>query len=395
MHFDIATLFSLLVIQSLALALLLPALMGWRSASAGARHAQLGMALHGAGWLALLLASLLWQRALSTLAMGLISAALSALWLAMNDWLGARRGRRLMLALPLLVALGYLAAYDSYALRVGSSNAVFGLQLLMICAVLSQPPKTLEPELARPSRRWRGLLLACLLLLAVLTFWRGALAAFATASYPDFYTPHPINTLAAVLSNVAITLSLAAILVAWRGEAEGAFLRLAQTDVLTGLNNRRAFASRAVDMLSMARRYQEPLALMMLDLDGFKAINDGQGHEVGDRALQLFARCLREQMRLGDLAGRVGGEEFAVLMARCDAQGPQALDQRLRDALAVAAPRELGFALDFSAGWARLRHGDRHVDDLMRRADAALYEAKRAGRGRLLAEPGLEAAGPA
>lgn len=395
MHFDIATLFSLLVIQALALALVLPALMGWRSASVGARHAQLGMALHGVGWLALLLGPLLWQRALSTLAIGLISASLSALWLAMNDWLGARRGRRLMLALPPLVALGYLSAYDSYALRVGGSNGVFGLQLLMICVTLARPAQALEPELVRPSRRWRGLLLACLLLLAVLTFWRGALAAFETASYPDFYTPHPINTLAAVLSNVAITLSLAAILVAWRGETEGAFLRLAQTDVLTGLNNRRAFTSRAVDMMSMARRYQEPLALMMLDLDDFKTINDEQGHEVGDRALQLFAHCLREQMRLGDLVGRVGGEEFAILMARCDAQGPQALDKRLRDALAVAAPRDLGFALDFSAGWARLRHGDRHVDDLMRRACAALYEAKRAGRGRLLAEPGLESQGPA
>lgn len=390
MHFDIATLFSLLVIQALALALVLPVLMGWRNASPGARHAQVGMGLQGAGWLALLLASVLWDRVLGSVAMGLISASLSALWLAMNDWLGSRRGRRLMLALPPAVALLYLLSFDSYVWRVGLSNLVFVLQLLMICVTLAQPPKALEPELARPSRRWRGLLLGCLLLLALLTLWRAWLAVFATASYPDFYTPHPVNVLAAVLSNVAVTLSLAAVLVAWRGETEGAFLRLAQTDVLTGLNNRRAFSARAVDMISMARRYQEPLALMMLDIDFFKAVNDSHGHEVGDKALQLFARCLREQQRLGDLVGRVGGEEFAVLMARCDAQGPQALDKRMRDALALMAPKELGFALDFSAGWARLRHGDRNIVDLMHRADAALYEAKRAGRGRLLAEPGLE-----
>ncbi|HEX2012692.1 MAG TPA: GGDEF domain-containing protein, partial [Roseateles sp.] len=123
---------------------------------------------------------------------------------------------------------------------------------------------------------------------------------------------------------------------------------------------------------------------------GFKAINDQRGHEVGDQALQLFSRCLRERMRLGDLVGRLGGEEFAVLMARTEAEGPQALDRRLREALAASAPQQLGFALDFSAGWARLRPGDRSIEDLMRRADAALYDAKRAGRGRLVAEPGAE-----
>jgi len=393
MQFDVATLFTLLVIQALALAVLLPVLMGWRGVSAGARHAQLGMGLQGLGWLALLLAASLWERWLATLAMGLISASLSALWLAMQDWLGRRRGRRLMLALPVAMPLAYLTVYDSYAWRVGGSNLVFGLQLLAICLSLALPARAIAPELAGPSRRWRGLLLACLLLLAVLTFWRGALAAFATASYPSFFAPHPVNVLAALLCNVAVTLSLAAVLVAWRGETEGAFLRLAQTDVLTGLPNRRAFLARSLDLLSMARRYREPLALMMLDLDQFKAINDGQGHEAGDRALQLFARCLREQMRLGDLVGRVGGEEFAVLLARSEAAGPQALDARLRAALAAAAPAELGFALDFSAGWAQLRQGDRHVEDLMRRADTALYEAKRGGRGRLVAEPGLPAPG--
>lgn len=391
MQFDIATLFSLLVIQALSLALLLPLLMGWRGISRGARCAQVGMALQGAGWAALLLAEGAAERGLSTLAMGLISASLSALWLAIDDWLGARRGRRLMLALPLAMPVAYLALYEHYAWRVGGSSAVFALQLLLVCLSLARPAKAIAPELAGASRRWRGLLLGCLLLLALLTCWRGALALLATASYPSLYSPHPVNVAAAVLSNVAVTLSLAAVLVAWRGETEGAYLRLAQTDGLTGLPNQRAFQARAVDMLSMARRYREPLALMMLDIDHFKSINDERGHEAGDRALQLFARCLREQMRLGDQIGRIGGEEFAVLMAHSEADGPRALDARLRAALAAAAPAELGFALDFSAGWAQLRQGDRHVEDLMRRADTALYEAKRGGRGRLVAEPGLPA----
>lgn len=115
------------------------------------------------------------------------------------------------------------------------------------------------------------------------------------------------------------------------------------------------------------------------------------GEAAGDQALALFASCLQQQMRLGDLVARVGGQEFAVLMARSDAQGPRAMDLRVRDALAARSPAELGFAINYSAGWAKLRHGDRNVEDLLRRADAALYEAKRSGKGCLVAEPGLEA----
>lgn len=390
MHFDIPTLFSLLALQSLVLALALPVLMGWRQLSPGGRHAQAAMTLHGLGWLLLVLAPDSGNRWIGALAMTAIAAALTALWLAIAQWLGPRRGRRLMLALPVLAALLYVLGFDSFSMRTSSTNLLFSVQLLLLCVALVQPAKGIEPELIRHSWRWRGLLLGCLAVMALLTGGRAALAAFHAASYPSFATPHPVNTLAVVLSQLAVPLTLAAMLAAWRGEAENAFQRLAQTDALTRLCNRRAFLSRSVDMLSMARRYKEPLALMMLDIDFFKAVNAQHGPEAGDRALALFARCLREQMRLGDLVGRVGGEEFAVLMARCDAQGPQALDKRLRDALAVSAPAELGFALDFSAGWARLRHGDRNVEDLMQRADTALYEAKRAGRGRLLAEPGLE-----
>ena len=79
-----------------------------------------------------------------------------------------------------------------------------------------------------------------------------------------------------------------------------------------------------------------------------------------------------------------------MLMARTDALGPQAFDKRLRAAVQQRAAVELGFEVDYSAGWAPLRRGDRNIGDLMRRAETALYEAKHAGRGQLFAEPGLE-----
>lgn len=390
MQLDIATLFSLLVIQALALALLLPLLMGWRAASQGARLAQLSMGLQGAGWLALLSAAVVAERWLGTLAMALISASLSALWLALGCWLGAARGRRLMLALPALIALAYALLYDSYALRVGVSNAGFGLQLLWLCALLARPLRNQEPALTRRSRRWRGLLLVCLLLLAVLTFWRGALAAFDTAAYPSFYSPHPVNVLAAVLSNVALVLSLASVLVAWRGEIEAAFVRRVQSDTLTGLPNRRAFTERAVDMMAMARRYQEPLLLSLFSPDGLKSLGEQQGAEQVERLLQRFARCLEAQLRPGDLLARADEECFVVLLARSEDQGPQALHQRLTQALRESAPEQPEQALSYSAGWARLRHGDRDIEDLLRRADAALRGARRSGGGGLAAEPGAE-----
>jgi len=212
-----------------------------------------------------------------------------------------------------------------------------------------------------------------------------------TAALPAYTAEHWINTGFALMGNINLLAVMLAVLVAWRGETETQLKRLTQLDDLTGLCHRRAFGLRAVDMISMARRYDEPLALMLMDLDSFKQINAEHGEAAGDQALALFASCLQQQMRLGDLVARVGGQEFAVLMARSDAQGPRAMDLRVRDALAARSPAELGFAINYSAGWAKLRHGDRNVEDLLRRADAALYEAKRTGKGCLVAEPGLEA----
>lgn len=390
MQFDIPTLYSLLAIESLVLALALAALMGWRQLASGARHAQAAMTLHGLGWLLLMLAPSEGSRWMGALAMGSIGAALSALWFSIAHWLGARRGRLVVLLLPLLPALVYLLAFENHALRTGLGNALFALQLLLLCASLLLPATALEPELRRQSWHWRGPLLLALASMAALTAWRAALAFFATGALPSFTAPHPLNTVAAVCALLAVPLTLAALLTAWRGETENSFLRLAQTDALTGLCNRRAFVARALDLISMARRYKEPLALMVLDIEQMKHLNEELGAEGADRALKLFADCVREQMRQGDLAARIRGDDFAVLMVRCDALGPQAMDKRMRDALASRAPAELGRTLEFSAGWARLRHGDRNVEDLMRRAEAALYEAKRSGSACLMAEPGLE-----
>jgi diguanylate cyclase (GGDEF)-like protein len=385
MRFDVPTLFSLLLIQSAALAVLLPLLLGWCD-SQGARMAQLSAAAQAAGW-ALLLLPGEGHRLLATVALGCLSGSLTLLWMAVDRWLPGRTGRWLQWGMPAVVMVGYGLGAADYGFRLAWSNGCLGLQLLALCGSLLQRVK--HGPIGH--LRWRWLLTASLGLLALLNLARAYLAGTDTPHLPSFDAEHPLNMAFAVTANVCVVAAAIAILVAWRGESEAELRRLAQVDAATGLANRRAFQQRSVDMISMARRYNEPLMLLVMDLDGLKAINARHGDAQGDAAIALFGRCLDEQKRLGDLVARLDGQRFAVLMARSDLVGPPALDRRLRDALLAACPQTLGFPLPYSAGWGKLRSGDRNVEDLLRRAEAALYAAKRQGRDRLCAEPGLEA----
>lgn len=412
MSFDNPTLYSMLLVQAVSAAFVLILLTGPR-ASRAVRWAQACMGLQGLGWLLITHAGP-GQGWLGSLALLAFSASLSCLSWALGLWLQTasrtafHRGSHLLMCVaPLLMPLVYGLYFEHAAFRLAWAHAWLALQCLLLVLALTRsgPPPPLHPDLrksltntapAADNRRWRLLLLAALLPMGVICLLRSGLAGFGLL---DLSTPGMANVLAPGVANTGLGLSvqwslgltLLGLVLAWRGELEAELARLAQTDGLTGLNDARAFAARSVEMISMSRRHQEPLALMLLDLDHLKAINTEHGMEAGDRALALFGSCVQAQMRLGDLAGRVGAEEFGVLMARCEAQGPQALDQRLRQALALRAPKELGFTLDFSAGWSKLRHGDRDIEDLKRRAETALYEAKRGGRSRLQAEPGLEA----
>lgn len=386
MRFDVPTLFSLMLIQSLALALLLPLLLGWCD-SIAARRAQLGAAAQAAGWALLLLLPPEGSRLAATVALGLLSASVTLLWMAADRWLPGRLGRFFQYGMPVLVMVGYGAGWDNYALRLAWSNGCIGLQMLAFGVSLMQPVKRGPVG----HLRWRLLFTVSLGLLALLNLARAYLAGFDTGNLPRFDAPHPLNMAFAVAANVCVLAAAIAILVAWRGESEVELRRLSQVDAATGLANRRAFQQRSVDMISMARRYSEPLMLLVMDLDGCKAINATHGELKGDQAIALFARCLDEQKRLGDVIARIDGQRFAVMMARSDLVGPPALDRRVREALLALAPRELGFTLGYSAGWAKLRNGDRNIEDLLHRAEAALYAAKRQGKGRLCAEPGLEA----
>ena len=163
-------------------------------------------------------------------------------------------------------------------------------------------------------------------------------------------------------------------------------LENAALDPLTGLFNRRYFERRLREESAHARRHQRPFALVMMDLDHFKLVNDTYGHEDGDRVLRHVADLVTRGLREDDIACRYGGEELVLLLRATSGPAARVVANRLRATLAES-PVELGGRprhITFSAGVAAAdeRNGFA-VDEIVGRADAALYRAKRAGRNRV------------
>jgi diguanylate cyclase (GGDEF)-like protein len=377
---DLRTLLIALTINLITMAVALPLVMG--RVSAPARRAQEGAGLQAAGWVFILASGLMLRggladRLLSTLAMASMALSLAFLATAFELWSG-RRGRvRLQWLIALLMPLGYTIGFAHYPFRVGWANGLLAGQMLLIVATMARP----APQ---PIGRWRWLVVISLTLHAAVTLARGTLGAFFTEAYPRFLSPHPINYAAAVVALVTAMLTVLGILLAHRDEAARALERLATVDGLTGVLNRRAWLELARARLEAGRRRGVPAAVLMFDIDRFKQINDTLGHEAGDRALCLVARELARAAGEHDLVGRYGGEEFCVLLAEADEANATRFDARMRRQLAVASQAELGFVIGYSAGLSRCRGGPDSLESMLRRADAALYRAKDAGRDRTL-----------
>lgn len=162
---------------------------------------------------------------------------------------------------------------------------------------------------------------------------------------------------------------------------------LARVDPLTGVSNRLAIYEATTKLLAQAARNLQPLSVLMLDADYFKNVNDQFGHNGGDKVLRELAASIRATLRASDMIGRVGGEEFVVLLPGADLAGALILAERVR-ASVEATPITIdghGLTLTVSLGVAVALANDRDAIALLKRADAALYAAKRAGRNRVRA----------
>jgi diguanylate cyclase (GGDEF)-like protein len=162
--------------------------------------------------------------------------------------------------------------------------------------------------------------------------------------------------------------------------------RQAITDDLTGLVNRRRFIEALDAEVERARRFDTPLAIVLSDLDNFKQVNDEFGHHGGDVVLRAFADMIRAQARDVDVSGRIGGEEFAILLPDTDREGAALVAERMRRSLnsVAIAIEDASLNVAASFGVAELATGQ-SGDDLLRSADAALYRAKDEGKNRVVA----------
>jgi diguanylate cyclase (GGDEF)-like protein len=153
---------------------------------------------------------------------------------------------------------------------------------------------------------------------------------------------------------------------------------LAEHDPLTRLYNRHAFAVRLEMEMTRAIRYGRPFTLVVLDVDGFKLVNDRQGHLAGDAALEQLGLVLRAGLRAADTAYRIGGDEFALILPETSAEEARAVLERIAEDLQVAGDRS-GTPLRASFGVIVAEDGLADAEQLLRGADAAMYEAKRTG----------------
>ncbi|UJM99132.1 diguanylate cyclase [Rhodanobacter denitrificans] len=177
---------------------------------------------------------------------------------------------------------------------------------------------------------------------------------------------------------------------AWRQLRQSRRLhRLALTDALTGISNRRHIEHTLHGAVEHARRGQRELAVIMLDIDHFKRVNDSHGHPAGDQALEQLVHACLGALRQHDRLGRLGGEEFLVVLPDTDLEGGLQVAERLRACVAAARPLVNGveLQLSISLGVAQLRPAESGAASLVRRADAALYHAKDNGRNRVEAAP--------
>ncbi len=193
-------------------------------------------------------------------------------------------------------------------------------------------------------------------------------------------------SIAQMVNAVAATLGLLWIEVR---KMEAALRRLANSDALTGLPNRRATVARFREEAARAERHRRCFAMLVIDIDHFKQVNDRHGHGVGDAALRHVAEVLSSGLRTVDGVGRIGGEEFVVLLGEEGSAGARAAAERLRQALAASPlhPGGVNLPLTFSGGLALYPADGEDWDALFTVADGRLYQAKHGGRNRVEGPP--------
>lgn len=341
----------------------------------------LGMTVETLGWASMTLRPLLPELVAVVLSNGLTALGVALLADAVRMVLGCRRPPHLRFVVPIAIVtcLAPLTWPTSYFhARVSVMSIASALQLAdMAWPLLRQRGAT--PRLA--SDTLVGVVVAGAALLFLLRFCAETLNFEVVDS---LFSATPLERV--LMTYLALSFGVVSVgfLTMCNVRREQELALLATNDPLTLVANRRGLEDHATRVLDLAKRTGSTTAVVMFDVDHFKAINDTHGHDVGDRVLVQVATTLRDAMRVHDGLARVGGEEFVVVLARAGLHEARIAAERMRRAVERAGSTvQDGLCVTVSAGVASCAAGELDLTTLLRNADDALYAAKRRGRNRV------------
>lgn len=288
--------------------------------------------------------------------------------------------------LPVATAATMLTAFDNPTVRLITMAVLLGSQSTLLVTIVVQ-------RLTETVGRGKYLVIVGMLI-AIAIFVSRLLGVFVGLDQSVAVNhSNPIQTVTHVLGMVVLIFLTVGFVFMTKERADSLNVRLAMRDELTQLHNRRAILEALNQQLAVARRNQAPLSVLMLDVDHFKGLNDKFGHAGGDRVLREIASAVQGQLRAQDLAGRLGGEEFLILLPYSTAAAAAHTAERLRQAvheIDCLQRCKLPTSISVSIGGAQfkaLKHLD--ADSLVHEADQALYRAKASGRNRVVMVPAL------
>lgn len=290
-----------------------------------------------------------------------------------------------LILLPTMLGVLALFWYSAIAPHTGVRIVIVSVVWTVI---LGGSLHTLLAQAHRDNSHSRRVLLLIFALIIAFTWVRTIYLVFTVGIAPDYaiVSDSWMNLLTPMLVAILPVVGTTVFVLMCSERLRRQWERAASTDFLTGLANRRSLSSIGVHLLTEQAPKSGHLAVAVIDIDNFKPVNDAHGHEVGDVALRHVARILQDNVRNNELAARLGGEEFVVLLDNVDAAQARHAGERLRRAVEARPFRagRLKLPLTISVGIALHDGNDTNFDALLQRADQAMYRAKREGRNRVV-----------
>ncbi len=373
------------------------AIVGWGRRRDGLGHWAAALMVNAIGHLLIMLRGLAPDILSVVLGNVLLACVFVGMIAAIYQFQGRPAPWLLLLAAPVMVAVFVSMFMDNFPARAGFVGLVIGLQAIWALAA------TLERRHATVGRgQW--LLAAGLALEALVLGGRSVLTVALPDSATSILQGSVLQTVTFMATFSVVLVSSVGFVFMSRDRSDESNRIMAALDPLTGVANRRSLISALDRDVSRAIRTHQPIALMMVDIDHFKHVNDRYGHPAGDEVLCSVVSVLRQRVRAQDLVGRYGGEEFMVLLPDTDLVGAEQLARELCKAVEEsrclaqgAGPEGVEVTVSIGVFGGHLESGD-SWDMLIAAADRALYEAKNNGRNRVevatsLRRPGAHLAG--